>query len=305
MLDYFREFQALATHLNFTTAARELGVSQSCLSRHIADLEREIGFTLLERGPVKLTAAGQRFLTEVGQAFSRIDAITRECRELAKLGPQKITIATIIASDIATASVYRCLSELHAEFPTLTHRFADNRKLTIRKVVEAGQADVGVLCHVPVDLDPSLTLEHLYNNPFGAILHRDDPLAKGPLHFADLCNHSVVFSANRQFTTWVEGMRTACERYGCTPSFKMKDANTIADFLISMQPGEVVFSRTDTFRSDMRNLPLVAVDFADEGRLTYPTYLLYRTDGAPAVVGRFLELMRADAARLKAAGTVC
>lgn len=304
MLEHFREFQTLAAHLNFTTAARELDVTQSCLSRHIAALEREVGFALLERNPVRLTPAGLKFLTGVGKALETVDEVSAECRAIAQMGPQKLGVAMIVANDVATTAVYHTLSALHGEFPTLAHRFDASRGMTIRRVVEAGLADVGVLCHKPADLDAGLMLEHLFDNPFGAILHRSDPLAQGPLHFADLSGRAVVFSANRQFTTWVEGMRTACERYGCTPEFRMKDADTIADFLITLQPGEVVFARPDVFKPEQTNSNLVAVDFADEGPLVYPTYLLYPKETPNPVVGRFVELMREESARLKEQGRV-
>lgn len=302
MLDYFREFQTLAAHLNFTSAARELGLTQSCLSRHILTLEREVGFKLLERSPVRLTPAGLRFLTGVGQAFSQIDEVTAECVRLEKMGPQEVTVAMIQANDLVTTACYHALSALHDEFPNLTHHFDANRSMTIRKVVETGKADVGILCHVPVDLDERLCLEHLLDNPFGAIMHRDDPLAHEPLHFADLSERAVVFSANRQFTTWVEGMRDACARYGCTPEFRMKDAETIQDFLVTLQPGEVVFARTDMFRPELTNANLVSIPFADEQSLTYSNYLLYAKDETRPVVLRFIELMRREADTFRTQG---
>lgn len=304
MLDYFKEFQVLAVHLNFTTAANELGMSQSCLSRHINELEREVGFTLFERNPVRLTAVGQKYLTGVGQALSQIDKITQDCRQLAKMGPQKLSIATILAKDVANTAMYASLSQLHDKYPNFEHRFVNNRKLTIRKTVEAGEADVGILCHEPENLDPSLQLEWLFDNPFGAIMRKDDPLIGKPIHIADLSSHSVVLSANRQFTTWLEGMQAACKQYGCHPQFKMKDAETIEDFLISMQPGEVVFARTDTFHPEATNPNLVAVDFADDERLTYPTFLLYKKESAQPIVAEFVQLMRDQAAKLRSEGLV-
>lgn len=243
-------------------------------------------------------------MTGVGKALAHIDEVVAECLRIAKMGPQKITVATIVANDLATAAVYHVLSALHKEFASLTHRFDANRGMTIRKVVEAGLADVGLLCHDPQDLASHLVCEHLFDNPFSAVLHKDDPLARGPLHFADLSSHAVVFSANRQFTTWVEGMRVACERYGCSPEFKMKDADTISDFLVALQPGEVVFARTDTFRPEMTNADLVAVDFVDEGPLTYPTYLLYQRDCSQAVVRRFVELIHQETEAMRARGQV-
>ena len=78
MFDYIREFQTLAEHLNFTSAARELGLSKSGLSRHMAALEHELGFPLLTRSPVKLTAAGARYLEHVGAILGAHDQLVRE-----------------------------------------------------------------------------------------------------------------------------------------------------------------------------------------------------------------------------------
>ena len=47
--EHLREFAVLAQHLNFTIAAKELFIAQSTLSAHVAQLEEELGFALLER----------------------------------------------------------------------------------------------------------------------------------------------------------------------------------------------------------------------------------------------------------------
>ena len=59
-------FAAVADTLNFSRAAETLFISQSALSKQIADLERELGMVLLQRDKrsVRLTPAGKVFLNE-------------------------------------------------------------------------------------------------------------------------------------------------------------------------------------------------------------------------------------------------
>lgn len=66
------EFSILAQTLNFSRAAQKLFISQSVLSRHIAELEKELGVSLLDRSTrsVKLTEAG-RILTRYADTITQ------------------------------------------------------------------------------------------------------------------------------------------------------------------------------------------------------------------------------------------
>lgn len=60
-------FECAARHQNFSRAAQELNLTQSAVSRQIAELEQQIGLKLFERvrQRVLLSEAGQRFLPDV------------------------------------------------------------------------------------------------------------------------------------------------------------------------------------------------------------------------------------------------
>lgn len=80
--DRLVEFQTLAQTLHYGRAAEKLYISQSVLSRHIQDLEKELGAKLFQRGPhgVSLTPAGvflhresANFLSQVDKAADRVN----------------------------------------------------------------------------------------------------------------------------------------------------------------------------------------------------------------------------------------
>src|SRR3954466_14570364 len=78
-------FRAVATHRSFSAAAAALNYTQSSVSQHVTNLERELGVTLLDRGarPVKLTEAGAIVLDHADDLLGRAAVIERELAGLA------------------------------------------------------------------------------------------------------------------------------------------------------------------------------------------------------------------------------
>ncbi|MVA52680.1 LysR family transcriptional regulator [Agrobacterium vitis] len=70
-------FECAARHQNFSRAAEELTLTQSAVSRQIAELEQQTGLQLFERirRRVILSQAGQRFLPEVKELLIRSERL--------------------------------------------------------------------------------------------------------------------------------------------------------------------------------------------------------------------------------------
>ena len=136
MFDYIREFQTLAEHLNFTSAARELGLSQSGLSRHMAALEHELGFPLLTRSPVKLTAAGARYLEHVGAILGAHDQLVRECKALSKSQAAPLRIAMAESSGQPACMAYAILASMHESDEGFSYELVVDRAKTVEQLVQ-------------------------------------------------------------------------------------------------------------------------------------------------------------------------
>lgn len=77
-LNPLRAFEAAARHRSFTLAAKELGVTQGAVSRHVRALEDRLGFALFDRtaGGLELLPGSRPFAATVSEAFGRILAAT-------------------------------------------------------------------------------------------------------------------------------------------------------------------------------------------------------------------------------------
>ena len=85
MLRQIKYFQAVIKHNSFSEAAYECNISQSAISQQIQALERELGFSLLERKKRKfeLTPAGEFFYKKSLVLVADYEQIVRETTRLA------------------------------------------------------------------------------------------------------------------------------------------------------------------------------------------------------------------------------
>ena len=72
-IEYMREFVAIHDEGNFSRAARSLFMTQPALSRHMQELERELGVRLIDRDrhSVSLTEAGAARVAAFREAHRR------------------------------------------------------------------------------------------------------------------------------------------------------------------------------------------------------------------------------------------
>src|SRR5437660_3731102 len=90
-----RAFAGFVRRGSFTGAAEDLRISQPAVSKHIADMERDLGVKLIERRSRALTAAGQFLASHV----LRAEAILAQAeRAVAALRGPDLGLLSILAS---------------------------------------------------------------------------------------------------------------------------------------------------------------------------------------------------------------
>jgi DNA-binding transcriptional LysR family regulator len=178
-----RYFVAVAQELNFSRAARRLGMAQSPLSKAISQLESRLGLRLLERTTrqVTLTAAGAALLGEAPRVLAAAEAAVARVKRTAHDGPRLIVALKPggdggLLRDILTAYQSPGLPPAEATIVSWGGPSA---------LVRTGAADVALL-RSPLDHD-GLEIEELLTEPRVAVLPAGHRLAsRSRLRRADL-----------------------------------------------------------------------------------------------------------------------
>ena len=137
-----RAFLAVVRSGSFTAAAIDLGYTQSAVSQQVAALESELGQRLLERRPVRPTAAGERLAEHAARILQRVDVARSELAHL----DQEPAALTVAACPLAGPGlVAAALRELRIDHPAIRVTVRSVDAPTAAAAVASGDADVALV----------------------------------------------------------------------------------------------------------------------------------------------------------------
>lgn len=173
-----RYFVAVAEELNFGRAAQRLGMAQPPLSRAIAQLERRLGATLLERTSrgVTLTGAGAVLLDEARAALDAVVAAERRTRRAAEVADGRPAVVLASKAGASTELIAKLLDAYASEPNSVSVDMLLCGPGEQGRLLRTGRADVALL-HRPFDSLSGLDHETLSTEGQVVLLPAGHPLA--------------------------------------------------------------------------------------------------------------------------------
>ncbi|WP_158168429.1 LysR family transcriptional regulator [Mycolicibacterium smegmatis] len=140
-----RAFVAVVETGSFTSASRELGLSQPAVSRAVAALEKELALPLLvrERGGVSLTEAGELALGHAREAVSHLTAMRKDVAALAGSLTGTLTLASL--PSVTGTLVAPHVREFRERHPAVAVRLLEGSEEEVRDWLDRGAAEAGVV----------------------------------------------------------------------------------------------------------------------------------------------------------------
>ena len=144
-LQKYLSFVKTVEYGSFTKAAELLNYTQSGISRMIADLEKELGITLLERSKygVKPTSDGMTLLPYAQKLCSEFDNLKIQVDELKGLESGLIRIGTF--SSVATHWLPNIIKEFQKDYPNIDYELLLGDYTEIEEWIRTGRVDCGFL----------------------------------------------------------------------------------------------------------------------------------------------------------------
>ena len=223
-----RTFVEVARHGGFTQAAQYLHISQSAVSKQVAQLEHSLGTPLFDRlgSHVRLTAAGNVVLQRAegmlrlhNELLSELDDLSHLTRGELKLG------LPLLGSNALFAGLF---AEYRRRYPNIQVQLLEGGSLNIEQAVLSGELELGG------SLTPknnTFAYQPFCDEPLDALLPADHPLAEsGSVRLEQLAE--TPFLLYQRSFVLNDRVLQACQQMGFTP--KEGGRSGQSDFLVAL-----------------------------------------------------------------------
>lgn len=287
---YIQEFVTLASTLNFSKTAEQTFITQPALSRHIVELEAELGARLLERSTrtVKLTPAG----IVVYEKFCDILKSYSEAKEAAKAISAGISGVLRISSpyywtEDYTEPVVKYFSSL---YPKCRVEIISCQPMEGYNQMLNGESDLALTAHTVSADEKAFKLPFAFEKT-GVVMSSGHPLSQCPsVKLTDLDGSAFIFIGAAGYELFNDSIMSLLRLKGITPSKVLYTQQVDTLGLTIEQTGGVSIMPYCVRRLNRSYISTVLIDDPD---CVMTMCYLCRADSDNPAVPRFLSSVEA------------
>lgn len=223
-----RSFVEVIHQGGFTQAAKTLHISQSAVSKQVAQLEHSLGTALLQRqgSHIQLTAAGSVVLQRAEGMLRLRHELLSELDDLSELKRGELRLGLpLLGSDVLFA---RLFAEYRRRYPNIKVQLLEGGSLNIEQAVLSGELELGGGLRPN---DAQFAWQPFCDEPLDALLATDHPLAGNTSVRLEELAETPFLLYQRSFVL-NERLLQACQQVGFTP--KEGGRSGQADFLVAL-----------------------------------------------------------------------
>ncbi|HWR45491.1 LysR family transcriptional regulator [Sporomusa sp.] len=215
---HLRSFIYVAEHLNFTKAAEQLYISQSTLSKHIAELEEQLGVQLFVRThhSVRLTPPGATLFEESRTLMSKIGEVFERTRK-----SQIEVWGTLRIGCMGLEHIFlpKILKHFGALYPHVNLDIQVMPVPMINEALERQELDIGFNPFLGNEFPSKFEIREIRRSRLCFLLPRNHPYAnKYSLDLSELKQERFILVSPTTFPIGVDWFTHQCNLRGFTPN---------------------------------------------------------------------------------------
>jgi DNA-binding transcriptional LysR family regulator len=215
---------AVAEEEHVGRAAERLHISQSPLSRQIAQLEERLGLVLFERSQqrIRLTRDGKTFLDETRSFLTHGQRLEAMGRRLGR-GDEGGLCIGYVENAMHSGVLSDALRELRIDRPAVHVALYNQQSSDQLEGLRQRSLDVALVCQPPLPNDPDLECIQVLSDPMLLALPAQHPLAQcETLSPQDLESQEWVAVRHKDGALEHDRLVAICAQSGFTPDVKMQ-----------------------------------------------------------------------------------
>lgn len=283
-----QSFIAVATHRHFGRAAEAVHATQPGISQHIAKLEDQLGFQLLERTKrsVELTAAGEYFFEQSALLVRQLERIRQEGLDISEGKMGHISMG--IASSLIYSELTGRIGEFKRQTPNVALSFAVHGGDRLRHLLDTGEIDLAITT-MPMAEEQFRSVV-ISTQAMGVALPAAHALAaREVVSLADLKEERFIVVPRKDYPLFHDTLIAAFRAMGAPlniAAYETPFLNAIARVAIGEGVAIVAIGYGGDAHDAVRVVPL-----ADGQLALVPVYAVVRGDRSRSSIERLLEVL--------------
>jgi len=297
-LRHLRYFVAVGEEQHFGRAASRLHIAQPPLSRQIQDLEKEMGFQLLDRLPrgVRLSAAGTLFLSDARRILQDVDEAKRRAERIAlgKAGTLRIGIAMALSWHGMVVESFREFRRRQPDAELVLHHLISIHQI---EAVLSGRLDAGFAAAV-TPWNKDLAHWEFARDRILLAVPKGHPLTKrGTIRLRDLRDMPFIWFQHSANPTFDDLLTRECARGGLAAPRIVQEATDRDTVLGLVQYGIGIAWLTESIRwhSPRGVVLLPVVDM----KVRLPFNVIWKKDNSLPLLQKFVAQVQATRVSLR------
>ncbi|MBP2656660.1 MAG: LysR family transcriptional regulator [Firmicutes bacterium] len=217
-IEQLKYFLTVSRYHNMTLAADHLYISQSSLSKHILQLEDEIGLKLFDRNErtLRLNSAGHEFISFAEEIIAKHSAIMSKMQQYRRTYDGHLILGSIPI--MSQYDIHRAIAAFAKEYPDITIQTYEENGDHILKMLADEQLDLAIVRTATLSSNAYKVIP-LADDEMVLVTNKTHPLAtKKPLPLKEAVNESFILLDSGKGL--YDLCLSACAKAGFSPSIR-------------------------------------------------------------------------------------